>query len=295
MPASPGPAGQLGELRRGQESWRVAGELRELLDHDGAGRHVDAERQRLGGEHDLHQALDEALLDRLLNGGHHAGVVGGDAPARGPRARGRSRARRGRRRAGRGRAGRRSRGSVPAPSVSVRRTPASPTGGHGVVAAGPAEDEADRREQSLGRRDDRPPRGAGGCGTGGAVETRLPRAAAAGVGVEARARRGWVGRRPAAARGGAARPDGPPPGSRGPARPDGGARRPSRWARGRVLDPLRQLLGVGHRGREADEAHAGRGVDDAPPPTPVPGRRPGGSAPRRGRPTGGPRARRSAA
>jgi hypothetical protein len=31
----------------------------------GAGRHVDAERQRLGGEHHLDQALDEAGLHRL--------------------------------------------------------------------------------------------------------------------------------------------------------------------------------------------------------------------------------------
>ena len=40
-----------------RNSWSLAGELGELVDHDRAGRHVDAQRQRLGGEHDLDQAL----------------------------------------------------------------------------------------------------------------------------------------------------------------------------------------------------------------------------------------------
>ena len=44
-----------------------------------SGRHVDAQRQRLGGEHHLHQARGEAASTASLNGGHHAGVVGGDA------------------------------------------------------------------------------------------------------------------------------------------------------------------------------------------------------------------------
>ena len=56
----------------------VAGELGQLLDDDGAGRHVDADGERLGGEHDLDQALDEARLDGLLERRHHPGVVGGD-------------------------------------------------------------------------------------------------------------------------------------------------------------------------------------------------------------------------
>jgi hypothetical protein len=37
------------------------------------------ERQRLGGEHRLDQPLDEQLLDDLLEGRQHAGVVCGDA------------------------------------------------------------------------------------------------------------------------------------------------------------------------------------------------------------------------
>ena len=56
-----------------------AGELGELLDHHRPGRHVDADGERLGGEHHLHQTLDEARLDGLLERRHHAGVVGGDA------------------------------------------------------------------------------------------------------------------------------------------------------------------------------------------------------------------------
>ncbi len=56
----------------------VAGELGELLDHHAPGRHVDADGQRLGREHDLDQTLDETALDDLLERRHHAGVVGGD-------------------------------------------------------------------------------------------------------------------------------------------------------------------------------------------------------------------------
>ena len=57
----------------------LAGELRELLDHHGARRHVDPDREGLGGEDDLDQTLDEARLDRLLERRDHPGVVGGDA------------------------------------------------------------------------------------------------------------------------------------------------------------------------------------------------------------------------
>ena len=49
------PARQLRVLARGQTLVMLAGELGELLDHDGAGRHVDPDRQRFGGEHHLHQ------------------------------------------------------------------------------------------------------------------------------------------------------------------------------------------------------------------------------------------------
>ena len=56
----------------------LTGELRQLLDHDGAGGHVDAQRERLGGEHDLHETLDEAGFDRLFERRYETGVVWGD-------------------------------------------------------------------------------------------------------------------------------------------------------------------------------------------------------------------------
>jgi hypothetical protein len=57
----------------------ITGELGQLLDDDSPRRHVDADGQRLGGEHRAQQSGDEALLDRLLERRHHAGVVGGGA------------------------------------------------------------------------------------------------------------------------------------------------------------------------------------------------------------------------
>ncbi len=53
----------------------LAGELRELLDHHRARGHVDAERQRLGREHDLQQAGREGLFDCLLHRRDHPRVV----------------------------------------------------------------------------------------------------------------------------------------------------------------------------------------------------------------------------
>ena len=77
--APPGAAGQLGVLAGRQRLVPVAGELGELLDHHAARRHVDPHRERLGGEHDLDQPLDEARLDDLLERRHHPGVVRGEA------------------------------------------------------------------------------------------------------------------------------------------------------------------------------------------------------------------------
>ena len=73
----PGPARQLRVLAGRQELVALPRELGELLHDDGTGGHVDAQCQRLGGEHDFHQAQGEAGLDRLLERRHHPGVMGG--------------------------------------------------------------------------------------------------------------------------------------------------------------------------------------------------------------------------
>ncbi len=77
--APAGPPGELGVLPRRDVGVRLAVPLDELLEHHRAGRHVDAQRQGLGGEDDLDQAADEQLLDDLLERRQHPGVVGGDA------------------------------------------------------------------------------------------------------------------------------------------------------------------------------------------------------------------------
>lgn len=79
-PAPPGPAGQLGVLAGGDVGVLLAVPLDELLQDHRAGRHVDAERERLRGEDGLDQAPDEQLLDDLLEPREHPGVVRGDAP-----------------------------------------------------------------------------------------------------------------------------------------------------------------------------------------------------------------------
>ena len=76
--AAPGAAGELGVLPRRDRHAGLAVELLELLEHDGARGHVDAERERLGREDRLQQLALEELLDDLLERGQHAGVVGGD-------------------------------------------------------------------------------------------------------------------------------------------------------------------------------------------------------------------------
>jgi hypothetical protein len=78
--AAAGPAGELRVLPRRDVGVRLAVPLGQLLEHDRPGRHVDAERERLGREHRLDQAVGEQLLDHLLEGRQHPGVVGGEAP-----------------------------------------------------------------------------------------------------------------------------------------------------------------------------------------------------------------------
>jgi hypothetical protein len=78
-PAPARAARELGVLPRGQRRAARAPVLAEALDDDGARRHVDPERERLGREHDAEQPLEEALLDGELHGRDEAGVVGRDA------------------------------------------------------------------------------------------------------------------------------------------------------------------------------------------------------------------------
>ncbi len=72
------PTGAPCELRvltRCQAGASLLAHLGEPLDDHRTRRHVDAERQRLCGEHDLEKAGGEALLHRLPESGDHAGVV----------------------------------------------------------------------------------------------------------------------------------------------------------------------------------------------------------------------------
>ena len=79
-PAAPGPAGELGVLPWRDVDVGLAVPLDQLLQHDRAGRHVDAQREGLGGEDGFDEALDEQLLHNPLEGRQHPGVVGGDPP-----------------------------------------------------------------------------------------------------------------------------------------------------------------------------------------------------------------------
>ncbi len=78
--APAGPAGQLRVLAGGDVGVLLAVPLDQLLQDHRARGHVDAQRQGLRGEDGLHQAAYEELLHDLLEGGQHARVVRGDAP-----------------------------------------------------------------------------------------------------------------------------------------------------------------------------------------------------------------------
>ena len=71
------PPGELRVLTGRQLLVMIAGELRQLLDHDGPRRHVDPDGKRLGGEHHLDEPLDEAGFDDLLERRHHPRVMRG--------------------------------------------------------------------------------------------------------------------------------------------------------------------------------------------------------------------------
>ncbi len=77
-PPAAGSPGELGVLPRGDVGAGFAVELAETFQHDRACRHVDPEGEGFGGEHGAYQAADEQVLDDLLEGGQHSGVVRGD-------------------------------------------------------------------------------------------------------------------------------------------------------------------------------------------------------------------------
>ena len=72
-----GTAGQLGVLPRCQRHVLLSVELHQLFQHDGAGGHVDTQRQGLGRENSPDQAGSEQLLDGVTECGQHPRVVGG--------------------------------------------------------------------------------------------------------------------------------------------------------------------------------------------------------------------------
>ena len=68
-------AGELGVLPGREVYMGLPVELDHPFQHHGSRRHVDAEREGLGGEHDLDQAADEELLHDVLERRQKAGVV----------------------------------------------------------------------------------------------------------------------------------------------------------------------------------------------------------------------------
>ena len=151
MPRRPGPPGELGELRRGSGT-RGDSPLNLVsrsITTERAGM-LMPERQGLGGEHHLDQAARRSSPPppRGRRGSCRRGARRCPAPAR--RASGRSPARRDRRRRGRrsvalGDA----RGSGARSSAVGEAEPGVQAVRGGVVAAGAAEDEVDRRQQAL--------------------------------------------------------------------------------------------------------------------------------------------------
>ena len=75
MPRRAGAAHELGQLAARERREADAVELGERRDDARAGGHVEPERQRLGREHDLDEALLEELLDDLLGVRQQPGVV----------------------------------------------------------------------------------------------------------------------------------------------------------------------------------------------------------------------------
>ena len=76
--APAGAAGHLVKVARPQDGEAVAIEFPQRVEDDGAGGHVDAQREGFGGENQFDQTGGEQLLDHLFERRQHAGVVIGD-------------------------------------------------------------------------------------------------------------------------------------------------------------------------------------------------------------------------
>jgi hypothetical protein len=76
--APPGAPGELGVVPRLEHLVALAGELAEALQDDGARRHVDSQRQGLGGEDETNQPTRKQLFHGLLHRRHQPGVMRGD-------------------------------------------------------------------------------------------------------------------------------------------------------------------------------------------------------------------------
>ncbi len=147
MPPPPGPPGELGVVARRQELVALAGELGELLDDDGAGRHVDAEARVSVAKTHLHQPSAKQASTASLNGGTMPAwwaAMPASSPAEPPAVAEDGEVAVGQ--AGRARLDDRA-DAVPLVGRRSSAAPAPHAGRHRVVARGPAEDEDDRRQQ----------------------------------------------------------------------------------------------------------------------------------------------------
>ncbi len=74
------PTGQLGVVARLDDLVFLAVELRQSFQDHRPRRHVDSQRQRLGGEYQLHEPGNEQVFDRLFEGWHHSRMMSCHAP-----------------------------------------------------------------------------------------------------------------------------------------------------------------------------------------------------------------------
>src|SRR5205807_227704 len=76
-PPASGSSGELAEVVRGENPAQRA---RQTADHYRTGRHVDADRQCIGGADDREEPLGEEALDQFLHRRQQTGVMEADPP-----------------------------------------------------------------------------------------------------------------------------------------------------------------------------------------------------------------------